>query len=380
MENENKENLEENTPETPETAPETEKTAETPAIEPAPAAETPAEEPSLEIPAEPVKEKAKTPSVKLWIVLTTLLFFFSSLSAVYIIVSGGACKKVSAESGFSARRAVPSVASLRNEPHAAIIKIRGMIAESQRGQSASSIAKRIKTASENKHVKAIILDIDSPGGTVASVQEIYQEILNIKKEKNIKFIAMFRDTAASGAFYIAMACDKVIAQPGTLTGSIGVIMQTTNVEGLMDKIGVKVSSVKSGAHKDLGSPFRSLTPEEQAMLQALIDDVYGQFFDAVKTARPKINPEDLKTYADGRIFTGRQAFKLGLIDGLGGEDAATQAAAELTGIKGLKAHTVTARENFFTFLMDFDPSANSKALGNEIEAMASPKLAYLWTL
>lgn len=350
-----------------------------PAAQPAP---VPAPEPALQ-PA-PAPKPKRDFTMKAWLALVSVLFILSSVCAVYIIITGGIKKQdVITEPAKSTSSLFTSLKKESDETGVAVIRIRGVIMEDTGSSwgatpSASSIARRIRDAAEKDTVKAIILDIDSPGGTVASVQEIYNEILRARNVSNKKVVAMFRDVAASGGFYVAMAADKVIAQPGTITGSIGVIMQTGNYEGLMGKIGVKFDSIKSGKHKDMGSPFRPMTEEERTLLQSMIDDSYDQFFEVVKAARTSINPMNLKVYADGRVFTGRQAFSVGLIDGLGGEDEALALARELTGIADLKI--IRQRNDpFRNFFVTLD-SFGYKSPVKELQSAAEPKVAYLWTI
>jgi protease-4 len=195
--------------------------------------------------------------------------------------------------------------------------------------------RHIKAMSEAKGVKAIILDIDSPGGSVGAVQEVYSQIQRIRKEKHIPFVAVFGDIAASGGYYIASACDKIVAHPGTLTGSIGVIFSVSNLEGLFGKVGYKMEAIKSGKFKDIGSPARAMTVEERRLLQEMIDDAYGQFLKAVADGRN--GPLDkVRLLADGRIYTGQQALRTDppLVDKLGDSDDAVAWAAQLGGIKG----------------------------------------------
>jgi protease-4 len=167
------------------------------------------------------------------------------------------------------------------------------------------------------------------------VQEVYTRILRVKKEKKIPFVALFGDVAASGGYYLGAACDKIVAHPGTITGSIGVIFSVSNMEGLFSKMGYKADPIKSGKHKDIGSPARPLTPEEKLILQSLIDDAYGQFVQAVADGR-KMTVEQVKPLADGRIYSGNQAKELGLVDVLGDSLDAAKLAAELGGIKDEK--------------------------------------------
>jgi protease-4 len=219
------------------------------------------------------------------------------------------------------------------------VTIRGPIYASDSGKpwdhGSEQWARRIEALAEEKGVKAIVLDINSPGGSVGAVQEIYSRIQRVKREHHIPFVAVFGDVAASGGYYIAAACDKIVAHPGTLTGSIGVIFEVSNLEGLFAKIGYKMDPIKSGKHKDIGSPGRAMTPEERAILQALIDDAYGQFVAAVAEGR-RMSPEAVKPLADGRIYSGNQALKLGLVDALGDSHDALMLAAKLGGIPDAK--------------------------------------------
>ena len=157
-----------------------------------------------------------------------------------------------------------------------VLQIDGAIDDSR------SVLMELKRLKEMPWVKAIVVRIDSPGGAVAPTQEIFEEIQRAKKQK--PFIASMGGMATSGGYYIAAACDKIVANPGTLTGSIGVIMQLTNFEDLMKKVGVKGFNIKSGANKDLGSPFQTMSPEGREILQSLVDNVHGQFVAAVAKA------------------------------------------------------------------------------------------------
>jgi len=263
------------------------------------------------------------------------------------------------------------------------IKVYGVIEQADdsgpfsRPSGAAAIAKKIREAGEDKNVKAIVLDINSPGGTVASVQNIYSEILKAKENK--KVVALFRDVAASGGFYIAMAADQIVAEPGTMTGSIGVIMQLSNIEGLFDKVGVKMTPVTSGKHKDIGSPYRSMTAEEKALIQDMVDDSYSQFLAAVKAGRPNVKEADLLEYTDGRVFTGKRAYDLGFIDKLGGEAEALQLAGELAGLKDPKILS-SRRDNLKEFIFSIGSSLNEKSVSKQLQSLASPRMAYLLVL
>ena len=207
----------------------------------------------------------------------------------------------------------------------AVIDIAGIVSKSD------ATIKRIHTYRDDPSVKAIVLRIDSPGGSVAPVQEIFTELEKIKKP----IVASMGGSAASGGYYIACAADTIVANPGTLTGSIGVIMQFTRMKGLYDKIGLEHQVVKSGQFKDTGSPFRELTEQERAVLQATVDDVYNQFVDTISKARGNLlTRAEVVELADGRIFSGKQALEAKLIDQLGNLPDAIKIAAELAGIDG----------------------------------------------
>ena len=207
----------------------------------------------------------------------------------------------------------------------AVIDIAGIITKSD------ATIKLIHTYRDDPNVKAIVVRIDSPGGSVAPVQEIYSELEKIEKP----IIASMGGSAASGGYYIACAADTIIANPGTLTGSIGVIMQFTRMKDLYEKIGLEHQVIKSGQFKDTGSPFRALTEQEQAVLQATIDDVHNQFVDTIAEARSDLlTRTEVVELADGRIFSGKQALDAKLIDQLGNLPDAIKIAGELGGIDG----------------------------------------------
>lgn len=208
----------------------------------------------------------------------------------------------------------------------AIIDIKGPIIKSE------EVIKQINEYKNNSLVASIILRIDSPGGSTGAVQEIYQEIKRVRGEGKV-FITSFENIGASGAYYIAAATNYIIANPGTLTGSIGVIMAVNNFRELLDKIGLKAEVVKSGKYKDIGSPVRNMTPSEKELIQSLTDNVHNQFIEAVSKGR-KIKKEKLANIEDGRLLTGLQAYEAGLVDQLGNINDAIKVAAKLANIKG----------------------------------------------
>jgi len=218
----------------------------------------------------------------------------------------------------------------------ALVRIEGPIMD------AKSTVDEIKSYAKDHSIKALVLRVDSPGGAVAPSQEIYEEVKKAKAKK--KVIVSMGSVAASGGYYISAPADRILANPGTLTGSIGVIMEIPNLEGLMNKIGVKTDVIKSGRHKDIASVFRKMDKEERTILQGVLDDVHEQFIKAIADGR-KIPFDEVKKLADGRIFTGKQAMEVKLVDELGTLEDAIAVAGKLTGIKG-EPEVVTRKEKF----------------------------------
>lgn len=213
----------------------------------------------------------------------------------------------------------------------ALIKLDGIIMDT----SGNPLVKKFTDALnevEEREIKVLVLRINSPGGTVGASQEMYDAVKRLQK-KGTTVVASFADVCASGGVYIGCAADKIIANPGTITGSIGVIINSANFKKLYEKIGIDSEVVKSGPYKDILSTHRSLTEEEKAILQGMIDNTYNQFVGVVAKNR-NIPVDDVKIFADGRIFTGEQALELGMVDKLGSLKEAIEYAAELVGIEG----------------------------------------------
>jgi protease-4 len=207
-----------------------------------------------------------------------------------------------------------------------VLEVRGVIVDSR------PFIKLIEKYREDKDVKAIVIRLDSPGGVVGPSQEIYNEILKTR-QMGKHVVASLGSVAASGAYYIAAACEKIVTDPGTITGSIGVIMEFANLSGLYSWAKVDRYVIKSGLYKDIGSDTRAMTPAEKSILQSMIDNVYMQFKKAVATGR-HMKLEDVAKLADGRIFSGEQAVSNGLADELGGLNEAVERASKLAAVKG----------------------------------------------
>jgi len=195
-----------------------------------------------------------------------------------------------------------------------------------------SIMARLRMATEDPSVKAVILRVNSPGGSAAASQEIAEEVERLRASGKPVVVSM-ADVAASGAYWISAKADKIVSNPATITGSIGVIMSVQNYVELYEKLGIEMENITSGKHKDMGSPSRPLTDEERQILKSMVNDIYQQFVEAVAEGR-NMKVEEIEKLADGRIFTGRQALELGLVDELGNYYDAVKAAAELAGIEG----------------------------------------------
>jgi protease IV len=206
-----------------------------------------------------------------------------------------------------------------------VVEVQGQIKDSKR------ILKDLNAFAEADRIKAIVVRIDSPGGAVGPSQEIYDAIKRIRAKK--KVIASMGSLAASGGYYIAVACDKIYANAGTLTGSIGVIMELPNVQGLLKWAGVDMNTITAGRMKDSGSPFRDMRPDEREYFEAMLADVHEQFIEAVAAGR-KLTVDEVRPIADGRVFSGRQAKEVKLVDELGGLEAAVAEAGKLGGISG----------------------------------------------
>ena len=186
------------------------------------------------------------------------------------------------------------------------------------GESMVSLVRaQLEKAGSHPRTRALVLRIDSPGGSVAASDQIYREITSFRERHDVPVYAVLMGVAASGGYYVAMAANEVYAQPTTITGSIGVITFHVNVEGLMHKIGIQSTALKSGEWKDLGSPLGPLDPEEQRILQSIIDQLFDRFVDVVEEGRPSLSREAIVRAADGRIYTAREAKELGLVDEIG---------------------------------------------------------------
>ena len=251
-----------------------------------------------------------------------------------------------------------------------VLEVEGIIDDGM----ARRVIKQLDRWSETGSIKAIVLQVNTPGGGVAASQEIYDAILRAKEEKPV--VAAMASVAASGGLYIACAADRIVANPGTLTGSIGVIFQFHTFKGLMDKVGIGTETIKAGEMKDVGNMARPMTEQERGMFQSVVNDTYEQFVGVVADGRD-LDVAEVKKFADGSVFTGRQALELGLVDSLGGLHEAVDIAAELGNVKGdiniirpYRRESVSIFDLLGKFMGKFDASVGTNFNG--------PQLMYLF--
>ena len=243
------------------------------------------------------------------------------------------------------------------------------------------VKEALKKAEGDSRVKAVLLRINSPGGTVTASDLIYHELIGFKERTKRPVIASILDLGTSGAYYIAQAADRIFAHPTAVTGSIGVIMVQANVAGLLDKIGVKTTEIKSGDKKFMGSPFRPMAPEEQAIFQNVITSMYQQFLTVVAKGRPALPQRELLTAADGRIYTAQQAKEFGLIDEIGylpEAITAAKTAAKLDEAKVVTYHRGNDDKSTIYSMGNMGKGGIEINLG-ALAAFASPRFMYLWS-
>lgn len=250
-----------------------------------------------------------------------------------------------------------------------VVSINGPIYDSLK------IREQLEEFANDGSIIAVVLRVDSPGGSVAASQEIYDAVVELRKSK--KVVASMGSIAASGGLLVACAADKIIANPGTITGSISAIMQFANFEELLKKIGLKSSVVKSGKYKDIGSPLRDMTPEERKIIQELVDDIYNQFVDVVVKDR-KLSREKVLEIADGRVFSGRRAKEYGLIDDLGDMNYAAKLVTQLAGKDGKYelVYPRKKRESVFDYLLESAASRLSDSLKEGMDNFSGVSYLY----
>jgi protease-4 len=249
----------------------------------------------------------------------------------------------------------------------------------------ATFKEELTRASKDEKIKAVVVRINSPGGTVTASDILYHELKTFKTTRKVPVIVSMMDVAASGGYYLAMAGDHILVHPSTVTGSIGVIMLTVNARGLLEKVGVEANAITSGPRKDMGSPFRLMTPEEKVIFQSVIDSFYQRFLSIVKEGRPNLSAEEIRTLADGRIYSGEQAKEAGLVDGIGYLEDAIETAKKKAGVT--EARVVTYRRpgefqnNIYSRAVLGAGSGLSTLANFDLLSMVrggSPQFMYLW--
>jgi protease-4 len=273
-----------------------------------------------------------------------------------------------------------------------VLDLSGVLADDPPGLSLTAAPPRVpllarvqeelRKAEADDRVKALIVRIDSPGGTITASDTLYREIDEFKRRTKVPVIAAIMDVGASGGYYVALAADTIVAHPTAVTGSIGVVMLTVNAQGLMEKIGVAPLAIKSGAMKDAGSPFRALRPEERAVFQGVIDDMYGRFVKLIVQSR-KIPEARVREFADGRIYTADQALALGLVDRVAYLDEAVAMARKAAGVDEARVVMYHRPKEYTASIYAGAPNASVGAVSalSQIAAVlagSGPRFMYLW--
>jgi protease-4 len=244
------------------------------------------------------------------------------------------------------------------------------------------VREELHKAEEDDRVRAVVVKINSPGGTITASDVLYREITQFKQQRKIPVIAAIMDVGASGGYYVALAADTIVAHPTSVTGSVGVVMLTMNAQGLMEKIGVAPVAIKSGAMKDAGSPFRAMTPEEHAVFQGLIDDMYGRFVRLIAESR-HLPEERVRAFADGRVYTAQQALALGLVDRVAYLDEVIESAKRAAGVEEARVVMYHRPKEYRATIYSAAPAVPGAEgmlgqLAGILAGAGGPRFMYLW--
>jgi len=239
--------------------------------------------------------------------------------------------------------------SKKEDNNIAIIHLNGVVGGVDQNSFNKNDISKILNEVKSINPKGIILAISSPGGSVYESDAIYETLLNFKKENGLKIYTSMGEECASGGYYIAMSSDKIFAEPTTITGSIGVILNIVNYEELLNKIGINIKTIKSGKFKDIGSPYRTMSDEEKKILQSIINEFYERFLNIVSVNR-KIPVNDLRPLAQGQIYTGKQALSLGLVNGLGNLSDVIETMKKDLNLKDVHTVEFQVKRNFVEML------------------------------
>lgn len=343
--------------------------------------------------SEPVPPKRKTSGclIALGVTIGLAVLVIILIALVMAISGSGQGRQLRTPSG---RVMVEHTISGAGKDKVLVVPITGMIADVDGGMlqavaSVSEVRDMLHVASKDPSIRALILDIDSPGGAVTACDVLHHELLAFAKQHNVKVVAMGEDVVASGGYYLACSGDKIIIHPTTITGSIGVILPIYNMEKLFEKIGVAPQPIKSGEFKDIGAMSRAMTPEEHAMLERLVMQMSDRFKEVVRGGFVRRNAtteqtEEAAKYCDGRVFTPDEAVRLGFVDQIGYFDDAVTLACGLAGTNPATTRVVTYRRQAGLLgLLSSETELKSPGVTINIQGaspLQSPKFMYLWTL
>ncbi len=326
-----------------------------------------------------------------WVAVGFASFFFlcTILFCILFIGSLLLSKAVTTAATDGAQHVSETIVEGKGENKVAIISIKGILSTEsaagllfERPGIVEVVKQQLEQAAKDTHVKATILDIDSPGGGITASDIIYNQIVKFKSDTKKKVVVYMNDVAASGGYYISTAADAIVAHPTTITGSIGVIMPLINVADLISRYGIKDNSITSGDMKEMGSPLKPMTSEESAILKEIIDELYMQFVSVVSSGR-NLDIETVKKLADGRIYTGKQALERGLVDQLGYREDAINLTKKLAGLN--EATVVQYKEQYglaelFGLMSGrFFQTKTIKLDISQLQEQVKSKPSYLWT-
>lgn len=265
-----------------------------------------------------------------------------------------------------------------------LLRVEGVITDTSRSRILSRfespvalLKERLKKAREDPYVRAVVLRVSSPGGTVTASDIMCEEIKRFRKETGIPVIACFMDIATSGGYYVAMSADKIVCHPTCITGSIGVVAQLTNLEALLEKIGIEHVTIKSGKHKDIGSPLREPTAQEKEIMQVMVQSLYDRFVDVVAAGRGMERDKVLRL-ADGRVYDAKQALALGLVDRVGYLDDAIELAQQDAGITGASVVMYRRPAEYASTIYSAEAKPDGNLLVERLLGSLGARFFYLW--
>jgi protease-4 len=284
---------------------------------------------------------------------------------------------------------VETVVHGKSGPKVLLLEIDGLIAETPESDAffgrpepsmVSRVREQLDKAREDDEIRALLLRVNSPGGTVTASDIVYRELLRFKKDTGVPVIAHLLGLAASGGYYVSMAADRVLAHPTTVTGSIGVIFVGLNFSGLMDKLGIEDQTLTTGDYKDAGSPFRPMTPKERAQLQSVLDDMHARFEEVVVQGRQDLDPEGVAALADGRIFSARQALEMKLVDGLGDLEDAVAETERMAGLDSSRVVRYHRPDRWVKnlYARPMVPAEITVRIDSPLRLLERPGFLYLW--